>query len=242
MKSLLIIACSRSKNSQSELLPAIERYNGPTFRLLRRFLGQNASFSLDIYILSAKFGLIHSEQLIPDYNQEMTYKRSLELQPAIQEKLTGILNNSSYKKVYFCLGKVYFSALNGYSSIIGEDVEVNIATGSIGNKLFKLHTWLYDKPPDLSQVCSPKIVSDKVVFKGVEIETDLDNIKAISRQAMGENKGKPFAYQSWYVLIDDQKISPKWLVSQLTGFPVSKFHSQAARKLLLQLGFEIFCE
>lgn len=242
MKSLLIIACSRSKNPLPQLLPALERYNGPTFRLLRRFVKENPSFPLDIYILSAKFGLIRSDELIPLYDEEMTKKRSLELQSEVHSKLKDLLNNFSYKQLYFCLGKVYFAVLDGYSSCIGNDIEIDIATGSIGNKLFKLHTWLYDKPPDSSQVHAAKTVSEKVIFKGVEIETNLEKITAIARQALQENKGKPFDYQVWYVLIDDQKVSPKWLVSQLTGFPVGKFHSQAARKLLTQLGFEIYFE
>ncbi|MGK7933439.1 MAG: DUF6884 domain-containing protein [Microcystaceae cyanobacterium] len=242
MQFLLIIACSHKKDPQSELLPAIERYDGPTFRLLRRFLSQNPSFSLDIYILSAKYGLIHSSELIPFYDEKMTKKRSLELQPEVNEKLKDIVNNSSDKKVYFCLGKVYFAVIDGYSRYMDNDIEIDIATGSIGNKLFKLHTWLYGKPPDLSLASPRKITSDKVIFKGVEIKANLEQVTEIARQALREKKGKPFAYQSWYVLIDDQKVSPKWLVSQLTGFPVGKFHSQAARKLLLQLGFEIFCK
>lgn len=242
MNSLLIIACSRCKNSQTELLPALERYNGPTFRLLRRFLKQNPSFSLDIYILSAKFGLIRSDELIPLYDQKMTKKQSHELQSELICKLQEILNTSSYTNLYFCLGKAYFAVLDGYNNFIESDIEINIATGSIGKKLVKLHTWLYGRPPDLSQAYSSKTTSDKVVFKGVEIEANLEKITAIARQALQEKQGKPFAYQSWYVLIDDQKVSPKWLVSQLTEFPVGKFHSQAARKLLTQLGFEVFCE
>jgi hypothetical protein len=172
----------------------------------------------------------------------MTKKQSLKLQSDVNSKLKDILNNSFYEKLYFCLGKEYFAVLDGYNNYIENNIEIDIATGSIGKKLVKLHTWLYGKPPDLFQSVSSKKVSDKVFFKGVEIEANLEKITATARQLLQEKKGSPFAYQTWYVLIDDQKVSPKWLVSQLTGFPVGKFHSQAARKLLTQLGFAMYCE
>ena len=35
---LLIISCSRRKNPASKKLPAIERYDGPIFQVLRKFL------------------------------------------------------------------------------------------------------------------------------------------------------------------------------------------------------------
>jgi hypothetical protein len=35
---MLILACSRRKRPDEGLLPAIERYDGPAFRVLRRFL------------------------------------------------------------------------------------------------------------------------------------------------------------------------------------------------------------
>ncbi|WP_373537310.1 DUF6884 domain-containing protein [Microcoleus sp.] len=71
LRHLLILACSQRKRSDTDSLPAIERYDGPTFRLLRRFLRKQPSAPLEIYILSAKFGLIPSDYPIPDYDQKM---------------------------------------------------------------------------------------------------------------------------------------------------------------------------
>jgi len=64
----------------------------------------------------------------------------------------------------------------------------------------------------------------------------------VARQALAEGKGNPGCYQSWYVLIEEQRVSPKWLVSLLTGLPVSDFHSSAARRMLIQLGIEVRSE
>jgi hypothetical protein len=61
----------------------------------------------------------------------------------------------------------------------------------------------------------------------------------IARQAIVDNPQNATNYQSWYIQIDDQRVAPKWLVSQLTGLPVSDFVTTDARRLLAQLGFEV---
>jgi hypothetical protein len=42
-----------------------------------------------------------------------------------------------------------------------------------------------------------------------------------------------------YVLLDGQRVAPKWLVSQLTNYPVGSFTTDKARRLLGQLGIEV---
>lgn len=48
-RNLLIVACSKRKRLDSSLLPAIERYDGSTFRTIRRFLRLKPSEVPDIY-------------------------------------------------------------------------------------------------------------------------------------------------------------------------------------------------
>ena len=59
-RRLLILSCSQRKRETQEPLPAIERYNGPLFFVLRRFLREcpRQARQLDVYILSAAYGLI----------------------------------------------------------------------------------------------------------------------------------------------------------------------------------------
>lgn len=238
---LIIIACSRRKLFDTNLLPAIERYDGPTFRLLRRFLRDQPSASLDIYILSAKFGLIPSDYLIPDYDEKMTRDRSRQLQPLVIAKLKNILNAKPYQQLCICLGRDYFLALDKYDMLIKSGLVVRIATGSLGKKLSSLHDWLYGKPPELSpslQAAGP----GKASIKGIEVVLTPAQVLDVASQALVEGKGKPGCYQAWYVLVGDRRVSPKWVVSLLTGLPVSAFHSIAARRMLQQLGVEIYRE
>jgi hypothetical protein len=58
---LLILSCSQRKAPWEGDLPALDRYDGPAFRVLRKYLRTHSDDSLAILILSAKFGLIEAE-------------------------------------------------------------------------------------------------------------------------------------------------------------------------------------
>jgi hypothetical protein len=241
LRHLLILACSQRKRSDADSLPAIERYDGPTFRLLRRFLRKQPSTPLDIYILSAKFGLIPSDYLIPNYDQRMTKMRSRQLQPEVIAKFEDILSAKSYQKLCICLGRDYFLALDKYDMLIKSGIAVRIATGSLGKKLATLHDWLYGTPPELA-IRQAVVPQGKASLKGIKVVLTPGEVLDLARQALVEGKGNPGCYQSWYVLVGDRRVSPKWVVNLLTGLPVSDFHSIAARRMLQQLGIEIYRE
>ena len=55
-KRLLLLSCSQRKRPDPGLLPAIERYDGPQYQVLRTFIREYPAESQlsDTYILSAK--------------------------------------------------------------------------------------------------------------------------------------------------------------------------------------------
>lgn len=61
MTRMLLIGCSKAKVEGEDPLPAIERYDGPLFRVVRRFLREGPESLQDvvIYVLSAKHVLFH---------------------------------------------------------------------------------------------------------------------------------------------------------------------------------------
>ncbi|MDY7051596.1 DUF6884 domain-containing protein [Limnospira fusiformis] len=241
-RDLLILSCSKSKSSEDGLIPALDRYNGPAFRVLRRFLQQKPDKLLDIYVLSAKFGLISGDRLIPDYDLKLTTALALELNSSVIQNFTKIISANKYTKLLICVTKKYFSLLKGYAEILPAYLNVTVATGSPGRKLSILHHWLYGKPVQTSKESAIANTEKKAYLKGIEINLNNIDLTEFVRQALSTGKGKPYNYQIWYILIDDQKISPKWLVSQLTGLPVSSFHSQAARRVLENLGIDVYSD
>ncbi|NET60704.1 MAG: hypothetical protein F6K47_32570 [Symploca sp. SIO2E6] len=108
---MLIVSCSRRKHNAPGLIRAIERYNGSTFFVIRRFLRQKPAELLDIYILSAEFGLISSEQMIPNYDHRMTQAQAEQLQPKVIGELQQIFNKKQYQKLLICVSRDYLQAL-----------------------------------------------------------------------------------------------------------------------------------
>ena len=106
--NLLILGCSATKRHDAGLLPALHRYDGPLYRIIRRALAERPQLAarLTIRILSAEYGLISADTPIPDYDRRMTPARAMELQPTVAAALTELP-----QPAYIDLGKVYLRAL-----------------------------------------------------------------------------------------------------------------------------------
>ena len=240
MQRLLILSCSQRKRHDPGLLPAVERYDGPMFRLVRRYQARSSDH-LQVYVLSALLGLIHGEETIPTYDHKMTPQRALELQPQISEKMRKIIkavyqDDESAPKLLLCMGKAYLDALKDF---IPAGISVEHASGSIGKKLSKLHAWLYGSDPGVTSCPLGHASPVPVRLHGVEIRVTARDALDQARQALSTCPKGADNYQSWYVLIDDRRVSPKWLVGLLAELPVSTFHSDEARRLLAMLGIEV---
>lgn len=239
---LLLLSCSQRKRSDPGPLPAIERYDGPFFRVLRRY---QRGFSIttpqskplpDIYILSAEYGLISADQPIADYERRMTAPRADELRPTVLAELRNLLGpNTSYQELFLCMGREYRRTLDSLEMFWPKGLTVAEAGGSMGGKQAQLYDWLHGAPPKMSTY----LRSDGARICGIKIDFTPQQVLEVARLAL-ESDGKGAAdYRMWYVLVDNRRVSPKWLVNQLTGCPVNRFHSDSARHVLTQLGIEI---
>ena len=232
-RRLLILSCSRKKKASSRLLPALERYDGPAFQVLRKFIVECPAEAgkLDIRILSAKFGLIPADQPIPWYDEPMTAHQAAILNPMVSAELKRLLARRKYRKLLLNVGQAYQAALAGHESLVSDSVEVTQASGSSGRRQTILRDWLRGRPPN--QLFSP---AGSACLRGTKITLTPDEVIDIACRALAEGKGTPYSYQSWYVPVNGLRVAPKWLVSQLTGLPVGAFHSEEARRVLFQLG------
>jgi len=90
---LLVITCSQRKNESPGLLPAIDRYDGINYRIIRKAMRDGyLPKNLDILIISAKYGLLEQKSLIENYDQLMTKERAKELRNSISSLLADGLN------------------------------------------------------------------------------------------------------------------------------------------------------
>jgi hypothetical protein len=142
-RRLLLLACSQRKRTGPSELPAIERYDGPPYRVLRRYLRSGNEDQPDIHILSAEYGLIPLDQPIKYYDRKMSPARARELNVATIARLRSIIQPDLYHEIMVSMGSTYLRALDGWTSIIPEGVTVWIARGGLGRKLTALRDWLY---------------------------------------------------------------------------------------------------
>lgn len=130
---LLILGCSAIKLDTPGLLPAIERYDGPPYRVLRSFLRTSVwPKRLSIAVLSARYGLIGGLTPIEYYDQRMDRRRAAELRGQVTDTLLGW--SQDHQTVDVVLGKEYIQAL-AVDELHRNGVDVNIVNGGIGSKL-----------------------------------------------------------------------------------------------------------
>ena len=147
-KRLIVLACTATKRADPHSLIAIWRYDGPSFRTLRKWQAANptAAEQLDIHILSAKLGLITADTLISDYNQRMTPNRAVELRQSVRRTLAYIVaQRGSYRATLIHLGQDYLPALTLEQVQTASFGAVTFTAGGIGTRLGQIKAWLNDE-------------------------------------------------------------------------------------------------
>ena len=239
---LLIVGCSHRKRPNPAPTPAIERYDGPLYQVIRKFRRSDQdSSSLDIYILSARHGLISSYRPIPLYDQRMTLERANELAPHTLLKFVDLLTKENYRYVHLSLGINYMRCLPGYESVLPQDTEVTISKGSMGERQYLLKHWLYQRnQPECNETTiDSSSIQGSAIIRGVKVSLSPNEIISLARTSLESNLGSPENFRTWYVDLDGKRVAPKWLVSQLIGLEVKSFHSGEARRFLNNLGIRV---
>lgn len=139
---LLIIACSQRKRSDPGLLPAITRYDGGSFRVLRKAKREGCwAENLNVLILSAKYGLIETSTLIANYEQRISCERAKEIQNQVLQSLKTYSKQNSYTQVYIDLSRDYQIAIEGIAELFSTS-QLIYAKGRIGERLKYLKNWI----------------------------------------------------------------------------------------------------
>lgn len=129
---LLLLGCSDRKRAFKGKLPALDLYDGVNFRVLRAFLHERGwPPGLCIKILSAKYGLIDSTDLIETYDQRLDVATARKINRKVLKSLTRF-GRPSY--IFVNLGKDYLPAIDGIDRIFQKERIVR-ADGGIGVKM-----------------------------------------------------------------------------------------------------------
>ena len=136
--TLLVQSCSNRKREISTRLPAMERYDGYFFRIIKKAIDEGAlRDDIDIVILSAEFGLLDVDDSIPVYDRQMTSKRAGELREDVISSLVSRVRTGEYDTLVVNMAKEYEKAIEGIDSQLEIDIN-RIRGGGIGAKGRKL--------------------------------------------------------------------------------------------------------
>jgi hypothetical protein len=140
---LLILACSQRKRPDPGLLPAIERYDGVNFRVLKKARREGYWPSgLRVLILSAKYGLLEADEPIENYNLRMTRDIAGRLRDSIGIRLDEVLCETNWQNIFVNLGGDYLPAIASASELTRFGDTVVYASGGIGTRMAHLRQWL----------------------------------------------------------------------------------------------------
>lgn len=137
-KQLLILGCSRAKREDVGLLPALDRYNGPLYQSLRKFLRENHwPQEISIAVLSAKYGLFGILKGIENYDLEMNSSIAQQKESECFRTLKAWNNHVS---AHVSLGKQYLPAVR--PALEKLQIKTEIFHGPIGKKRSQINSLL----------------------------------------------------------------------------------------------------
>lgn len=121
-------------------MPAIEIYDGVFYRILKRAFQNDIELKnkLDIYILSAKYGIISTTFPILPYDLKMTKEISKNLLQDNTSRLSKIVLESSPNKIVSVMGKTYRESIDWTKM----PVRSEFISGEIGIMQSKFKNWL----------------------------------------------------------------------------------------------------
>jgi len=118
----------------SEPTPAFDVYAGYFYKILKKAIRtEEFREDTDLRILSAKHGILETDQPIQSYDQRMTESRARELNDDVVDDIETAVEGGGYDRIVLNMGKVYQQSLDGLTDRVSVPVS-EIGGGGIGEK------------------------------------------------------------------------------------------------------------
>jgi hypothetical protein len=235
--SLAILGCSQRKSQTSRLVPAIDRYDGPAFRVFRKHANESPERSARASILSGRFGLVASDFLIPRYNCQLRTVDRKALRVQVEVQLRRTLDLLQPERVFVSVGRDYWPLIEDGLARQVASASLVVANGGVGGRASQLAHWLRTGACKRDAVHS-KNATGEAVLLGKTVRLSRDEILEQARLALLGNPNAARRFETWYVEVDSARVAPKWLASVLFGKPVARFRTADARRVLGLLGID----
>ncbi|HET9712767.1 MAG TPA: hypothetical protein VFP64_12815 [Pyrinomonadaceae bacterium] len=236
--SLVILSCSRRKKRTSRPIPAIDRYDGPLFQVLRKHIRERPEVPPATYVLSGRFGLIDAEFPTPRYSHRLTAADIPILQNSVDSQIKKAVEKIQPASVFVSVGSQYWPLLDESLSREFASEKLIIASGSIGGRASQLAHWLRLSEPRTNNVPIGQPCG-KATLLGTTVRLTPSEILCNANEARSVDPEGALRFQTWFVELGNERVAPKWLASILFDKPVFRFRTSDARRVLTDLGLSI---
>jgi len=132
--NLLVLSCSDRKRHGLGRCRAIDLYDGPYYRTIRKLTREGRlPTTLDIYIVSGKYGLIRADEMIEEYDR--TIDLSVVEETDSRQRMRDLISEG-YDSIFVNMGKMY---LKHFSDILEG---FTFAKGRIGQRNAQMKEWI----------------------------------------------------------------------------------------------------
>src|SRR4029077_14193065 len=196
--SLVILGCSQRKKKTSRLIAAIDRYDGPVFHVLRKYMHDNPQVRRSTYILSGRFGLIDAEFPTPRYSHRLTTTDISILQESVDSQVKEAVDKVRPTNVFVSVGSQYWPLLDEPLSRRFASEQLIIASGSIGGRASQLAHWLRSSKPANKEdaVTQP---SGEATLLGTTLGLTSSEILGKAAEALSHDPEGASRFQTWFV-------------------------------------------
>jgi hypothetical protein len=149
------------------------------------------------------------------------------------------LRTEPFDEAFVCMGATYTRAMSGCWQFLPDTVQVYLACGSIGGQASHLKAWLYQDNDSHHSESLSQPRAAKATILGMQIDLTVEDVLSIARTKLATDSKAAMRFQTRFVCIGQYRVAPKWLVSQLTGLPPSRFRTAEACRVLNALGFRV---
>lgn len=155
MRRLIIVSASLRRSKEPlDPIPAIDRFNGVYFRIIKKYKREGKLQDTDCIIVSKKFGIIYPTEKVPYYEPDhinkfghldMNGNQIRKLRRKNLAKLKEIFATTEYSEIFVNVGKEFMELIKGFEKLTSAKIIYASGRG-LGPKAQHLKKWiLYDK-------------------------------------------------------------------------------------------------
>jgi len=146
MAKLLILGPSYRRNPSPEPLPAIERYDGLFYRIVRRYMDKLREKDIDVVIITEELDVVTPETKLPykppvgeSWRSIPPITKDPEKVELLRRRILELVKERKYEEVFVTLNRHYQALLPNLTTYVGKII---VHFKGIGSKAQALKQWL----------------------------------------------------------------------------------------------------